>query len=89
MEQQIRVIQYSPEWAAAVADMWNKSRDGWGGGSSITTEEQVRKQEESSGNLNLYLALDGETVVGYCSLSEYREDEGALYIPLLNVRGDY
>lgn len=33
--------------------------------------------------------MDGDVVVGYCGLSEYREDEGALYIPLLNVRVDY
>ncbi|MCH1627112.1 GNAT family N-acetyltransferase [Fredinandcohnia sp. SECRCQ15] len=33
--------------------------------------------------------MDGDAVVGYCGLCEYREDEGALYIPLLNVRTDY
>ncbi|WLD92572.1 GNAT family N-acetyltransferase [Alkalihalobacillus sp. AL-G] len=86
---QIRIVEYDPSYAAAVAEMWNNSRDGWGGGNSIQTEEQVLKQEANSTNLHLYLALDGEKVVGYCSLGEYREDEGALYIPLLNVRGDY
>jgi ribosomal protein S18 acetylase RimI-like enzyme len=87
--EQIRIVNYRPELAAAVADMWNKSRDGWGGGTSVTTEEQVRQQEANSDNINLFIAMDGEAVVGYCGLSEYREDEGALYIPLLNVRGDY
>jgi ribosomal protein S18 acetylase RimI-like enzyme len=87
--EQIKIIEYHPDLAAAVADMWNKSRDGWGGGNSVTTEEQVRQQEANSDKINLYLATIGDEVVGYCGLSEYREDEGSLYIPLLNVRGDY
>jgi ribosomal protein S18 acetylase RimI-like enzyme len=86
---QITIVEYDPSYAAAVAEMWNNSRDGWGGNNTIRTEEQVLKQEANSTNLHLYLALDGDKVVGYCSLGEYREDEGALYIPLLNVRGDY
>jgi ribosomal protein S18 acetylase RimI-like enzyme len=86
---QITIVEYDSSYAAAVAEMWNKSRDGWGGSNTIMTEEQIIKQEANSTNLHLYLALDGEKVVGYCSLGEYREDEGALYIPLLNVRNDY
>lgn len=87
--EQITIVDYRPELAAAIAEMWNKSRDGWGGGTSVTTEEQVRQQEANSDNINLFIAMDGDVVVGYCGLSEYREDEGALYIPLLNVRVDY
>lgn len=86
---QITIVEYDPSYAGKVAEMWNNSRDGWGGGNTIRTEEQILKQEANSTNLHLYLALDGGKVVGYCSLGEYREDEGALYIPLLNVRGDY
>ncbi|MGG1475039.1 GNAT family N-acetyltransferase [Brevibacillus agri] len=85
----ISIVLYRPELAAAVADMWNASRDSWGGGNSITTAEQIRQEEAHSDALAVYLALDGETVVGYCSLAEYREDTGALYIPLLNVRPEY
>ncbi|WP_257350900.1 GNAT family N-acetyltransferase [Pseudalkalibacillus decolorationis] len=87
--EQIKIVEYDPSYAAAVAEMWNNSQDGWGGGNTVQTAEQVIKQEANSTNLHLFLALDGEKVVGYCSLGEYREDEGALYIPLLNVRGDY
>ncbi|MCM3719004.1 GNAT family N-acetyltransferase [Fictibacillus phosphorivorans] len=86
---QITIVEYDPSYAGRVAEMWNNSRDGWGGSNSLRTEEQVLKQEANSTNLHLYLALDGEKVVGYCSFGEYREDEGALYIPLLNVRDDY
>ncbi|UVI28437.1 GNAT family N-acetyltransferase [Paenibacillus spongiae] len=85
----ISIVPYRPELAAAVADMWNGSRDSWGGGSSITTAEQIRQEEASSDALAVYLAMDRDLAVGYCSLSEYREDTGALYIPLLNVRPEY
>ncbi|MFS0862598.1 N-acetyltransferase family protein [Fredinandcohnia sp. 179-A 10B2 NHS] len=88
-KQKIEIVEYHDGLAAGVAEMWNLSREGWGGDSHITTEEKVRTQEANSSNLNLYLAMDGDKVVGYCGLSEYREDEGALYIPLLNVRTDY
>ncbi|SDZ59046.1 Ribosomal protein S18 acetylase RimI [Evansella caseinilytica] len=86
--QGIEVVHYRPKLAKAVADMWNKSRDGWGGHSDIRTEEQVLTQEENSTNIRTFVAMDGEEAVGYCGLSEYREDEGALYVPLLNVRTD-
>jgi ribosomal protein S18 acetylase RimI-like enzyme len=89
IKQKIDIVDYHGGLAAGVAEMWNLSREGWGGDSHVTTEEKVRTQEANSSNLNLYLAMDGEKVVGYCGLSEYREDEGALYIPLLNVRTDY
>jgi RimJ/RimL family protein N-acetyltransferase len=89
IKQKIEIVEYHEGLAAGVAEMWNLSREGWGGDSHVTTEEKVRIQEANSSNLNLYLAMDGDQVVGYCSLSEYREDEGGLYIPLLNVRTDY
>lgn len=89
IKHKIEIVEYHEGLAAGVAEMWNLSREGWGGDSHVTTEEKVRIQEANSSNLNLYLAMDGDNVVGYCGLCEYREDEGALYIPLLNVRTDY
>lgn len=85
----IQIEKYNDGLAAAVAKMWNLSRDGWGGDTRVMTEEQVKKKEANSDNIELYLALDGDEVVGYCGLSEYKEDTGSLYIPLLNVRPDY
>jgi ribosomal protein S18 acetylase RimI-like enzyme len=85
----IEIENYHEGLAAGVAKMWNLSRDGWGGDTRVMTEEQVKKKEANSDNIELYLALDGEEVVGYCGLSEYKEDTGSLYIPLLNVRPDY
>ncbi|MBU9721394.1 MULTISPECIES: GNAT family N-acetyltransferase [Bacillaceae] len=83
------IVNYEPKYAKSVADMWNQSRDGWGGHSEVRTEEQILNEESNSTNLKTFLALDGEEVVGYCGFSEYKDDEGALYIPLLNVRSDY
>ncbi|KAB2333596.1 GNAT family N-acetyltransferase [Bacillus mesophilum] len=86
---EIVITEYREEHAAQVAKMWNLSRDSWGGDSRVTTAEDVKTKEENSGNITLYLAVDQDEVVGYCGLSKYREDIGALYIPLLNVRPDY
>ncbi|AOZ91190.1 GNAT family N-acetyltransferase [Paenibacillus crassostreae] len=87
--EQIRIIEYDPSYAGAVAEMWNRSNESWGGGTNQRTEDSVRREMEISSNLHVFLAIDGKEVVGFCSFSHYRQDEGALYVPLLNVRPDY
>ncbi|MEK8132948.1 GNAT family N-acetyltransferase [Paenibacillus filicis] len=87
--EQIRIIEYEPSYAAAVADMWNLSKESWGGGTDQRTEDSVRREMEISSHLHVFLAVHGEEVVGFCSFAHYRQDEGALYVPLLNVRPDY
>lgn len=59
------------------------------GDSTVTTEQDVLDKEANSSNLHLFLAMVGDEVAGYCGLSEYREDQDALYIPLLNVHPQY
>lgn len=87
--EQIQIIEYDPSYAGALAEMWNRSNESWGGGSNHRTEESVRREKETSSNLHEFIAVDGKEVVGFCSFSHYRPDEGALYVPLLNVRPDY
>ncbi|WP_339320096.1 GNAT family N-acetyltransferase [Paenibacillus sp. FSL R10-2734] len=87
--EQIRIIEYDPSYAGAVAEMWNRSNESWGGGTNQRTEDMVRREMEISSNLYVFLAVDGKEVVGFCSFAHYRHDEGALYVPLLNVRPDY
>ncbi|MWV42205.1 GNAT family N-acetyltransferase [Paenibacillus sp. HJL G12] len=87
--EQIRIIEYDPSYAGAVAEMWNRSNESWGGGTNQRTEDGVRREMEISSNLHVFLAVDGKEVVGFCSFAHYRHDEGALYVPLLNVRPDY
>lgn len=85
----VTIVEYEPSYAAALADMWNQSNESWGGGNTERTAEQVAQEMANSTNLHNFLAVDGDQVVGFCSFSHYRNDEGALYVPLLNVRPDY
>ncbi len=87
--EQVKIVEYHEGLAKGIAKMWNESRENWGGDSVVMTEEDVRKKEANSTNLHLFLAVVEEEVVGYCGLSEYREDTDALYIPLLNVHPAY
>ncbi|WP_150267431.1 GNAT family N-acetyltransferase [Paenibacillus tepidiphilus] len=85
----IRIVEYDPSYAGAVAEMWNRSSESWGGGTGQRTEDSVRREMETTSNLHVFLAVAGQDVVGFCSFAHYRQDEGALYVPLLNVRPDY
>lgn len=85
----MKIIEYNHTYAAKVADMWNKSNSNWGNDDELKTEQDVIDAESNSGNIKLFIAIDNDEVVGYCSISEYRQDEGASYLPLLNVRPDY
>lgn len=85
----IKIIEYNECYAKAVADMWNKSGDCWGGYNLSISEDSVRQEEAQSDHLFLWLAILNDQVIGYCKLSEYREDEGALYIDLINVIPEY
>ncbi|WP_338543794.1 GNAT family N-acetyltransferase [Paenibacillus tundrae] len=85
----ISIVEYEPRYARSIADMWNASHESWGGDNSLQTEQTILQEHHHSTHLHVFLALDGEEVVGYCSFSHYKEDQGALYIPLLNVRPDY
>jgi len=85
----IKVVEYSEKYASSIADMWNKSSSNWGGSDTFYTGEEIVDEHKNNDHINTYLAIDNNQVIGYCSFNEYKEDEGALYIPLLNVRPDY
>ena len=85
----IKIIEYSPAYAQAICDMWAKSGDDWGGDSGIRTPKQIIDEHSVAANFNVYLALDGDAVVGYCSFARYYYDADTAYIPLLNVQSDY
>lgn len=85
----ISIVEYEPRYARSIADMWNASHESWGGDNSLQTEQTILQEHHHSTHLHVFLALVDEEVVGYCSFSHYKEDKGALYIPLLNVRPDY
>ncbi|AIO18773.1 Acetyltransferase (GNAT) family protein [Candidatus Izimaplasma bacterium HR1] len=85
----MKIIEYRDSYAQQVADMWNKSSSNWGDDQTIQTAEDVIRSETTSGNIKLYLAMDNDIIVGYCSFSLYQHDEGASYLPLLNVIPEY
>ena len=85
----IKIVEYNNNLAQALADMWNQSRESWGGDSDVRTASQMIAEHAGASHFNVYLAMDGEEVVGYCSFGRYSSDVNTLYIPLLNVRPDY
>lgn len=87
----IKIVEYYPEYASSIAEMWNCSNEGWNGHDWSTTADNVIKNESNSSYLNLYLAVE-ETlydttpkVIGYCKLAKYFHDESTLIIHTLNV----
>lgn len=85
----IKIVEYNPSLAKGIAEMWNNSGEGWNGDRGYETEQMILDKEEKSSHLNLYIAMDGEKVVGYCKLSCYAYDENTLYVDLLNVLPSY
>jgi len=85
----IKIVEYEDSFAQSIADMWNQSQEDWGNEGSIRTASQIIDDHASSSDFNVYLAIDGTEVVGYCSFARYRFDANTLYIPLLNARPDY
>jgi ribosomal protein S18 acetylase RimI-like enzyme len=88
MKQEYKIVEYDHSYATAVADMWTRSGDSWGGFNIDMSPEAVRIEEETSVHINLYLAIVNEEVVGYCKIAKWTQDEGALYVASLNVRPD-
>ena len=91
MNNNIKIYEYEDKYAESLAEMWNKSSENWGGYDHLITTETIIDEHKSIDFINTYLAVDEEKncVVGYCGFSEYRNDEGALYLPIINVRPDY
>lgn len=92
----IEIIEYTEAFAKSVADMWNRSGEGWNGRDFSETEKTVKMSEKNSQHLKLYLAVDAATltaseplVLGYCKVSKYYFDDETLYINLLNVDPAY
>lgn len=84
----LKIVEYTPVYAKAVAEMWQKSTEGWNGENGNETEETVLAAHVASTDINTYLAILGDEVLGYCAFSRYVKDEGALHIRRLNARYD-
>jgi len=87
----IDIVEYEDSLAQALADMWNKSGEGWGGSfdSGVFTAERMITKKESGAFFNVYVAMRAGEALGYCSLDRYYKDEDTAYVHLLNVRPDW
>jgi ribosomal protein S18 acetylase RimI-like enzyme len=87
----MQFVEYEDSIAAAIADMWNRSGEGWGGmfGDGVWTAEKVIADHAADTNFNVYIAMIHGEAVGYGSLKRYYRDENTAYVQLLNVRPDY
>ena len=85
------IVEYEDSLAQAVADMWNKSGEGWGGSfdTGIYTAERVISKRASGVFFNVYIAMKDGEALGYCSFNRYYKDADTAYVHLLNVRPDY
>lgn len=89
LENEIKIIEYEECYAASLAEMWNKSKDSWGSGDELYTEQNQIDIYRNGSYINVYLAVDGANVVGLCSLQPYSKDTSALHVHLLNVCPKY
>ncbi len=84
----LKIVEYNPSYAGEVARMWRLSAEGWNGEYANKTEEEVLKQHEGCTNINTYLAVNNNEVLGYCSIRPYPFDENTLQLRILNARFD-
>ena len=87
----IEIVEYEDSLAQAVADMWNKSGEGWGGSfdSGVYTAERVIAKRNSGVFYNVYIAMKNGEALGYCSFNRYNKDADTAYVHVLNVRPDH
>lgn len=63
MLENISIVEYEDKYAAGVADMWNRSSEGWMGDNWNLTEELVKNQQAVSNDIKLYLAIHNQNEV--------------------------
>jgi len=85
------IVEYEDSLAQAVADMWNRSGEGWGGSfdTGVYTAERMISKRASGVFFNVYIAMKDGEALGYCSFNRYYKDADTAYVHVLNVRPDY
>ena len=84
----IKIVEYDPSLAATIAELFNHNED-WGGSGTLSTESQIISNHETATHFNVYVALDGDKAVGYCSFGQYFYDANTTYVALLDVHPEY
>ncbi len=81
-------VEYHPKYAASIAEMWNKSGSSWGE-NFRETESTIITEYENKSYEKIWLAVDGEEVVGLCVLCNNSLEPETMILDLLNVRPDF
>ncbi|MCA9968242.1 MAG: hypothetical protein KC423_28545, partial [Anaerolineales bacterium] len=94
MHDNYRIISYSHDHAASLAQMWNESDDQWPGtftrGVPYTTERIKEWMGSFAPLLNLIVLDESNKVVAYGALQDTANQSGiSCYVPLLNVHPGY
>ena len=80
---------FRPDDCAAIARMWNESREAWpGGDSGELTAEMVRRREAEADYISLNVIELGDRIVGYCRVMAETGHPEYAYLELLNVSPD-
>jgi len=87
----MRIVEYEDSLAPALADMWNRSGEGWGGsfGEGAWTAGRVIADKAGGAFFNVYVAMKDGEALGFCSFDRYYKDGDTAYVHLLNVRPDH
>jgi ribosomal protein S18 acetylase RimI-like enzyme len=84
----VRVIEFAPEYAASLAQMWNASGEAWNNAVINLTEEAVLSSLSRYQPERHWIAVEGGEVLGTVFLEKKRGDSQALYVESFNVRPD-
>lgn len=86
------VVEFQPSLAQGLADLWNRSEEGWPGGfmrGIVKTSRDVLEQLEEVRSIANMVALEGGLVVGFASVFPFPKDPTAAYVGTVNVDPAY
>lgn len=53
--EEIKIVEYQPALAEKVADMWNKSSEGWNGAIVFRTADSIILEHNNAHHLKVYI----------------------------------
>ena len=93
MSEQYRIRELDPAHdVPKLVDMWRASDDQWPGtwsGGVEITVQMIEEWIERDKSLNVYVAENGDQIVGFCSFHETGDEKGVGYVGVLNVQPDH
>ncbi|MFQ6127363.1 MAG: GNAT family N-acetyltransferase [Thermoplasmata archaeon] len=84
----MKIIDYEDRYAAKLADMWNKSDEGWPGGLTRGVPMTADKVKESESRVRCYgrfIIMEKGKAIGFVRVNPYMHEKEAAYVSWLNV----